>query len=184
MTDSNTTTQLGSARRTHSVLLYKFNLSGGLITLVDLLTAIGLATAFGAVDTDTGVCSCSRVGTVVTLYGFDYVITGFLEHASVSGGMSASVSFFRSELVFLVWSSLSQMVLVTLPRAIVFQSYDQCQWTQLIINNCSNAFGLSFEVHSPHSVSSSERSFSCMRVVAVLAIGLLLDNTVLYGWTQ
>ena len=89
------TTQLGSARRTPSVLLYKLNLSGGLITLVDLLTAIGLATAFGAVDTDTGVCSRSRVGTVDTVSGFEYVITGCLEHVSPSGGggISASGSF-------------------------------------------------------------------------------------------
>ena len=86
--------QLGSARRTPSVLLYyTFSLSGGLLTRVDLLTTVGLC----AVDklTDTGVCVCSRVGTVVRVSEFEYVISGCLEHASVSGGggVSASGSF-------------------------------------------------------------------------------------------
>ncbi len=80
-TDSNMTTQLGSARRTHSVLLYTFNLSGGLITLVDLLTDIGLTTTSGSVDTYTGVCSLSSVGTVVIVSGFEYDTTGCLERA-------------------------------------------------------------------------------------------------------
>ena len=97
--------QLGSARRTPSVLLYyKLNLSGGLLTRVDLLTTVGLGTAFGAVDTltDTGVCVCSRVGTVVAVSGSEYVITGCLECASVSGGggISASGSFCSSNAVF------------------------------------------------------------------------------------
>ena len=53
--------ELGSARRTPSVLLYyKFNLSGSLLTRVDLLTTVGLGTAFGAVDTQTLVFVSAR----------------------------------------------------------------------------------------------------------------------------
>ena len=80
------TAQLGSPRRTPSVVLYKFNLPGGLITLAYLLTAIGLTTVVGALDTYTRVGSFSRVGTVWLQSGFEYVITGCLEHSALSGG--------------------------------------------------------------------------------------------------